>query len=186
MSEDDRRWDPSGHAEVCPECGSTELTTRIEEEKFRYGSGKAAVQLEAIVPITECDRCNYVFYPAGAEEAKHKAVCQYLGVMPPDQIAAIRHSLGMTRAELSELTGLGEATIGRWERGAVIQNVANDQYLFLLGFSDNVDRLRRRNDPLGSDNGGLGENIPISVKFPALQNAGTAAEQARNFHLRTG
>ena len=38
----------------------------------------------------------------------------------------------MSQAEFARVTGFGEATIGRWENGLVIQNVANDRYLRLL------------------------------------------------------
>ena len=51
----------------------------------------------------------------------------------------------MTRLGFAELTKFGEATLGRWERGALIQNAANDQFLYLLRFAENVDRLRTRN-----------------------------------------
>ena len=38
----------------------------------------------------------------------------------------------MTRAAFAEATGLGEASLSRWENGAVIQNKAYDYYLRLL------------------------------------------------------
>lgn len=38
----------------------------------------------------------------------------------------------MTRAAFAELAGLDEATIDRWENGAVVQNQADDRYLRLL------------------------------------------------------
>jgi hypothetical protein len=48
----------------------------------------------------------------------------------------------LSRAEFARLTKLGEATLVRWEKGSLIQNPANDQYLRLLGFEDNIRRLR--------------------------------------------
>lgn len=48
----------------------------------------------------------------------------------------------MSRTAFAEITGFGEATLNRWERGAVIQNRANDRYLRLLASPDILDRLR--------------------------------------------
>ena len=44
---------------------------------------------------------------------------------------------------------LGIATVSRWERGVLIQNEANDRFLRLLQFPDNVDRLRGERQPAG-------------------------------------
>ena len=38
----------------------------------------------------------------------------------------------MTRAAFTRVTGLGEATLNRWENGIMIQTLANDRYLRLL------------------------------------------------------
>ena len=46
----------------------------------------------------------------------------------------------MSRADFSRLTGLGEATLNRWENGILIQNAANDRYLRLLKDANNVPR----------------------------------------------
>jgi DNA-binding transcriptional regulator YiaG len=64
--------------------------------------------------------------------------------MTPREVVAIRTRLGMTRAALSDLTRLGEASLARWEKGLLIQNAANDQLLYLLRFPENVKRLRSR------------------------------------------
>ena len=38
----------------------------------------------------------------------------------------------MTRALFAKATGIDEATIGRWENGLAIQNIANDRCLRLF------------------------------------------------------
>ena len=38
----------------------------------------------------------------------------------------------MTRARFARVTGLGEATLNRWENGVLIQTLANDRYIRLL------------------------------------------------------
>jgi DNA-binding transcriptional regulator YiaG len=65
--------------------------------------------------------------------------------MTPAEVRAVRQKAGsLSRAEFARITRLGEATIGRWERGELIQNAANDQLLYLLTFPENVVRLRDR------------------------------------------
>lgn len=62
-------------------------------------------------------------------------------MLSPAEISGLRKGLGMSRAAFAELTDLGEATLGRWESGAVIQNRANDRYLRLLSLLGLIDRL---------------------------------------------
>ena len=49
----------------------------------------------------------------------------------------------MSRAAFAKVTGLGEATLNRWENGLLIQNRANDRYLRLLASPGNVQALKR-------------------------------------------
>ena len=50
----------------------------------------------------------------------------------------------LTRSEFAAITKFGETSLSRWETGAVIQNLANDQLLYLLQFPENLQRLRER------------------------------------------
>jgi transcriptional regulator with XRE-family HTH domain len=52
----------------------------------------------------------------------------------------------LTQAEFAEVTKLGEATLSRWERGIVIQNQAYDNYLYLLGYEENLQKIRERGE----------------------------------------
>jgi transcriptional regulator with XRE-family HTH domain len=61
--------------------------------------------------------------------------------MTPDQIRGLREFYRLTQTEFSKITGLGEATVSRWERGSVIQNKAYDYYLYLLGYKENLQRI---------------------------------------------
>lgn len=148
---------PSNHAASddaqlrCPDCGDANVTTEMVEERFGYDMGADAVELRAIVPMRTCHACGFRYTDAEGEDARHEAVCRHLGVMTPAQIRHLRGTLhGLSRAEFVQLTKLGEATLGRWERGEVIQNAAYDQYLYLIGFEDNLDRLRSRAAGLGA------------------------------------
>jgi transcriptional regulator with XRE-family HTH domain len=61
--------------------------------------------------------------------------------LSPGEIVGLRHRHGLSRAEFAKLTKLGEATLGRWERGTLKPNAAYDMYLRLLSFDENMRRL---------------------------------------------
>ena len=131
----------------CPSCGCGSVETVEIERALRYGEGSQAVSLPVTVPLRRCRTCGFEFLDVEAEERQHEAVCRYLGVMTPSEVLSVRKMAGnLTRCEFARITRLGEATIGRWERGELIQNAANDQLLFLLTFTENVIRLRERAD----------------------------------------
>ena len=133
----------SGHA-FCPDCGSRELFESIESHDFEYGAGEAQVLLNATFPIITCSICAYEYTDARAERAKHESVCRYLGRLTPSEIRKIRAGAKLTRSALAELTGVGKASLQRWESGASVQNKSCDQLLYLLQFPENTRELQRR------------------------------------------
>jgi DNA-binding transcriptional regulator YiaG len=139
---------------------------------FNYGHGQEAVQIAATLPLRVCGHCDFEYFDKAGQEARHEAVCRHLGVMTPGQIRRLREYHGLSRAEFANLTGLGEATIARWERGALIQNTAHDLYLRLLGFEENLERLRKQKVT------GAAEVAPTAPAqrptFPALGEERTA------------
>ncbi len=48
----------------------------------------------------------------------------------------------MTRGAFAQVTGLGEATLSRWEKGILVQNRANDRYLRLLNTPWAIKKLQ--------------------------------------------
>jgi len=72
-----------------------------------------------------------------------EAECRRLGVLTPAEIRALRKGYEMSRAEFARVTGFGEATLARWERGEVIQNTSNDSFLRMLMDGDAMNRLSR-------------------------------------------
>lgn len=138
--------------DICARCGSRDLVGRLEPDTYTYGQGSDSVKLEVTVPVYRCETCGCQFLGRLAEKIYHEAVCRHLRVMTPSDIREIRRKYGMSRADFAELTKVGEATVARWERGSLVQNAGYDQYLYLLTFRDNVERLRNRasdstNDP---------------------------------------
>ncbi len=129
------------------------LEERFDEETFEYGGREKPFSVTARIPSLRCTACGFRFYNDAAEQARHEAACRHLGVMTPDEIRALRKRYGSTQEAFAALTGLGVASLGRWERGQGIQNEASDVLLHLLTFPENVERLRRRQgepDPPGS------------------------------------
>jgi DNA-binding transcriptional regulator YiaG len=116
----------------------------MERDTFVYGTGSSAAELSALVPVHTCSACGFEYTDAAAEEARHEAVCQHLGLLAPRQIVGIRKYYGMTRGEFAGLSRFGEASLARWETGSILQNPGNDQLLYLLRFPDNIERLRER------------------------------------------
>jgi DNA-binding transcriptional regulator YiaG len=131
----------------CVACDSKDVIRIIKEISFPYGAEPKTVFLKATVPVFRCSSCAMEFLGEEAEELQHEAICAHLGVMTPKEIAHLVHSYGMDRESFAELSKIGIATLGRWERGEYIQLAANDQYLYLLSFPDNLQRLLHRGVP---------------------------------------
>ena len=127
---------------MCFEC---DAPTRTEgrEQAFTYGVGASAVELKVTLPVRVCRSCGFELLDHEAETLQHEAVCAHLGVLTPKEIRGIRAMHRMSRAKFSRVTGLGEATLNRWENAILIQNTANDRYLRLVASPENMRRLKR-------------------------------------------
>ena len=117
---------------TCPLCGNAGITTSWDPHAFNYGSGESMVELTVDVPVRRCEACNFEYLDDEAERFKHEAVCRHLGVLSPDKILRIRKGFGMTQSEFAQVTGLGVASLNRWENGLTIQTHGYDRYLRLL------------------------------------------------------
>ena len=111
---------------ACFEC-DTATSTEWREHAFTYGVGASAVELSVTLPVRICDTCGLEFLDDEAETLQHEAICAHLDVLTPKEIRGIREMHCMSRAEFSRVTGLGEATLNRWENAILIQNKANDR-----------------------------------------------------------
>ncbi len=126
----------------CPLCEASAVT-RWQASVYSYGEGDATVDIPVDLPVRVCGACDFEYLDEEGERLQHEALCRHLGVLTPWDIREIRKSHGMTRSQFAELTGLGEASLGRWERGAGIQSHANDRYLRMLALANGVSWLRR-------------------------------------------
>ena len=133
--------------EDCGICGSDNVEVRSEEISFVHGQGKDSTTLNAVVPVHKCLDCEFEFTGPVADRICHDAVCRHLNIVPPmkpDELRQIRKNLGLSKSQLSEITGIGIASIKRWEKGSLVQSPAMDGYLYLLGKPGNLDTLLLR------------------------------------------
>lgn len=168
--------------QCCPECGSAGVSTRLETQRFPYGEGTDAAELEVSVPVRKCSECGFEYLDDAAEAIRHEAVCRHLGVLTPDEIRQIREDYGFSRAEFARLTRLGEATLNRWENGILVQNQAYDRYLRLLRFPENVRRLQSK-ITLEVRHSSDSVISLTSYRFRALKDEANVRRDQTNFQL---
>ena len=166
---------------ACPLCGSEAITTTQHRQAFSYGSGKSAVELTVNVPVRRCETCEFEFLDEEAERLKHEAICEHFGVLSPGEIRRIRGYHRMTRARFAQLTGLGEASLNRWENGINIQTLANDRYLRLLARPEN---LRHLEDLAAPDSLSPSLSVPIEKRFQILKVTDAIRKEGKSFQLR--
>lgn len=156
----------SSAKEECAICGEYEARHSVQTQQFVYRDGAQEILLTAEVPVVTCEGCGEVYLDLDAEEAQHAAVCRYLGRLTPTEIRDLRARHGFSQAKLAEVTGIGIASIKRWEAGTVIQNASLDA------------RLRQVDEA---------ENFKAPVKVVGrfrTQITGEMYEAARSFRLR--
>lgn len=170
---------------TCPECGGARIRTETVQHRFPLGDGPSQVELTAKIPLSRCQDCEAEFFDSTAEMLMHDEVCRHLGVMTPAEIHRLRERCGgLTRAEFARVTKLGEATLGRWERGELIQNPANDQLLYLLTFPENLVRLRARLAE-HSNSESISPGSASRSRFRVLSVTADAEARAKCFRLAT-
>lgn len=63
----------------CPNCGSTRVVTRIEDDTFQYRVGSELIEITANrVPFRKCEPCSFEFTDYEAEDVRSEAIRRYL------------------------------------------------------------------------------------------------------------
>lgn len=125
----------------CPACGSESVSSNNETEHFTYRAGGRDYGVHAVIPVWTCAACNESFLTDAGESARHRAICGAMNRLSPEDILALRQRVAMSRRAFGELSGIGEASLARWEAGELIQNESNDNLLRLLLIDENVRLL---------------------------------------------
>lgn len=166
---------------ICPQCGDDGIKTYWHRHAFQYGSGVTAVELVAHVPVRCCSACEFQYLDDEGERLKHEAVCEHLRVLSPTQVRRIREIHQMTRAKFAEVTGLGSASLNRWENGLTIQTHANDRYIRLLERPEIMQLLKKIVDARESPKSALRTGVN---RFRTLEVTDAVLKRQRQFRLR--
>lgn len=118
---------------ICPTCLSADLRTVAVR---RTATGSEGAQLPYRDHLTVCGACGERFYThqqaLASDRARAGALRRHEGLLPPDEIRAIRARYGLTQDALERLIRVGPKTVVRWERGTVCQSAAVDTLLGVL------------------------------------------------------
>lgn len=118
-------------SERCFECGG-EARLVFGEQVVRFGSRSTTVTGE----FMECSSCGERFFLPDQMDAIQRAAAAKIreeeGLLPPDEIKALREELGLSQSEFERLIGAGPKTVVRWEKGTVFQSRTADTLLRVL------------------------------------------------------
>ncbi|MBY0523591.1 MAG: type II toxin-antitoxin system MqsA family antitoxin [Gemmataceae bacterium] len=167
---------PSKKLSRCPNCGHAPLREDTITDRFEYRPDDVEpLMVEARdVPVEICPSCGEKFLGPAAARVQHAAICRAVGLLTPEEIKRIRERFGPSQEEFAALTGIGVATISRWERGRMLQNEAMDRYLRLLAaHPENANALRQLRAPAE----------PVSLPESALAHGSRGAVSALGFRF---
>ena len=119
---------------TCDVCGSNRATESVETQPVEYALSKdETVTIDVPqVPVISCSECECSYTDGRGEIATHDAICTYLGRLTSFQVKAIRGNLGLSRDAFSKATGIGAASLARWENAELIQSKSNDLLLRMV------------------------------------------------------
>ncbi|CAN5918635.1 hypothetical protein BH11GEM2_BH11GEM2_34560 [soil metagenome] len=116
---------------ICTDCGGA-IARRTDAFDAHIGRRTVSVPGE----YDRCADCGEFYFAPGEMDAMMKRASGIVraeeGLLLPEQIKAFRKGIGLTQPQLEDLLGAGPKTVGRWEKGTVIQNGATDTLLRLL------------------------------------------------------
>lgn len=166
---------------TCPLCGNVGIVTTVQPHTFDYGTGELKVQLTIDAPVRRCSSCDFEYLDHVTENLKQEAICEYLGVLTPNEIRSIRRSCRMSRSKFAQVTGLGAASLNRWENGLNIQSLAYDRYLRLLAIPETMRTLAQ----VVNDIDGLAARVNVENRFRFVdEKDDRLLEEKNNFKLR--
>jgi putative zinc finger/helix-turn-helix YgiT family protein len=133
----------NGQSRRCPACGRGLLKPRLISEVFEYEENADVVQVRTQnVPIEDCDVCGESFSGPDAARIRHEAIGHALGLLPPQEVRAIRERLGQTIDQFARLIGVKIDRLSQWENGMVWQDRTADRLMRLLDLAqENVRHL---------------------------------------------
>ncbi|GAV31941.1 MAG: type II toxin-antitoxin system MqsA family antitoxin [Coriobacteriia bacterium] len=150
----------------CAECGGEVVLSTAPIEIEVRGELVRVPGIEHAV----CASCGEEYLSLDAAELLQKEAVRRVrttrGLLTPEEIRSLRHSLALSQADLEKLLGVGPKTVVRWEKGTVFQSATADRLMRLIAaHPELVAELRsgalydagrgasswRGDDPLGGD-----------------------------------
>ena len=127
-------------------CFNCECAVLKHREAPVSGSIKGE-EYTVLTPALVCDKCGYIAME-GADVPEHlrrlaDAYRSAHGLLTSDELRSRRNQLGMSQKAFAQYLTVGEASVKRWELGAV-QDVALDRYLRLK--TDPVEATKNATD----------------------------------------
>lgn len=114
----------------CTECNAGKLRRKLTTVEHEVRGLKFTLEDVAL----ECDHCRFQIIPPDRIEAHARKTDQAYrhaaGYLTAAEIRQARARLGMTQTEFAEYLGVGEASLKRWELGA-LQDRSSDRLIRL-------------------------------------------------------
>jgi putative zinc finger/helix-turn-helix YgiT family protein len=121
---------PKSAGSTCPACGNPTMTVTSDPLEERVCGRTYAVEG---FEHNRCEACGEEFFLGKqlAEIGRRVTTMARadLGRLGGEEIASLRHDLGLTQAQLEARLGVSPGLVGRWERGTVLQSAMADRYL---------------------------------------------------------
>lgn len=114
----------------CQGCGHDSAYEQMEEDYLHYGEN-GLVLSGFKVPVIRCGSCHLAYTDWRAEGIRHNVVCDYLNVLRPNDIRAIRDNL--TRREFADILGVTEKNIEDVETSLVMISPDLSRKIFEYG-----------------------------------------------------
>jgi putative zinc finger/helix-turn-helix YgiT family protein len=135
---------------ICPYCEKETSLTSVENVENFNVRGEI---IPVMVKYLRCDECGGEFRdPKSRDDPLDEAYSEYRrrkNLVQPEEIKAFRRKYDLTQKELSDLLGIGIATLSRYENGA-LQDEAHDSILRLGMQPRNLkDLINKNKEQLG-------------------------------------
>jgi len=130
----------------CPVCGIEQETEIIEKEEASNVRGD---EIKALARIRVCSVCGEELFDEELEEGNIKRVYDIYrekhGILSTKEIRNIRENYGLSQRAFAKLLGIGEASIARYETGALPEKSLSN-LLMLLKDPKNMEKLLEKNE----------------------------------------
>ncbi|MGI1691680.1 type II toxin-antitoxin system MqsA family antitoxin [Thermoanaerobacter uzonensis] len=130
----------------CPVCGKEQETEVIEKEEVSNIRGD---EIKTLARIRVCSVCGEELFDEELEEENIQRVYDIYrkkhGILSPEEIKNIRESYGLSQRAFAKLLGIGEASIARYETGALPEKSLSNM-IMLLRDPKNMEKLLEKNE----------------------------------------